>query len=210
MSKALIIVPYRDRQKHLTHFLSHMHEFYSHMHICIVEQSNGKPFNRAKLLNIGYLQNRPGINKIDYSSFIFHDVDMLPIGDVDYGHSPHYMSVTQLIKSDIQKKDYLGGVTKFTHEAFVKVGGYNNDYFHRAEDNEMMFNLKRLGIRVINSNYDFKILPHERKGPEFDPALWEKAKKPRAIQNQLSICEYKVVDLAFHEQVNIKHVVVSI
>lgn len=212
MSESLIIVPYRDREDHLLTFLNYMHnEMYSHMHICIVEQSeDGKPFNRAKLLNIGYLENRPGSSNINYDTFIMHDVDMLPVGNVDYGHSPHYMSVTQLIKSDIQKIDYLGGVTKFNHESFWRVGGYNNEYFHRAEDNEMMFNLKRLGVRVFNSNYNFKILPHERKGLEFDPALWAKAQKPRAFQNQLSICKYKVVDMALHKYGNVRHIVVEI
>lgn len=212
MYNSLIIVPYRDREDHLLTFLNYMHNgMHSHIPICIVEQSkDGKPFNRAKLLNIGYLENRPGINNIDYNTFIMHDVDMLPIGNVDYGPSPHYMSVTQLVKSYIQKIDYLGGVTKFTHKAFWRVGGYNNEYFHRAEDNEMMFNLKRLGIRVFNGDYNFKSLPHERKGLEFDPVLWVKAQQPRAFQNQLSICEYKVVDIALHGYDNVKHIVVDI
>lgn len=202
MSKQIIIVPYRNREEHLTHFLRHMHKFYDHLRICVVEQTEGKSFNRAKLLNIGYLENRTG-----YDTYVFHDVDMLPIGNVDYGHSPYYMSVTQLAKSDIQKVGYLGGVTKFTQEAFYTVGGYNNEYYHRAEDNEMMFNLKRLGIRVFNSSYNFKTLPHERKGPEFDPVLWQKAQLKRTVQNQLGICQYEVIQTK--EIDNVRHIIVN-
>ena len=49
--------------------------------IFIIEQSDDKPFNRGKLLNVGYNWYDNGC---DY--FVFHDVDMLP-EDVDYSYS---------------------------------------------------------------------------------------------------------------------------
>src|SRR6478735_551504 len=107
---SLIICPYRNRSSHLAQFLSHMTKYFSHIPICIVEQYKHKPFNRAKLLNIGYMENRENI----YRSYVMHDVDMLPSMGVDYGRSPFYMAVTQKIKSEIQPTDYLGGVTIFS------------------------------------------------------------------------------------------------
>lgn len=199
--KPIVIVPYRDRPEHLAQFLHRITTGFGISKICIVEQECGKAFNRAKLLNIGFLENAT-----EYTHYIFHDVDMLPewVPYLQYYMRP----VLQLANSDIQLIDYLGGVTRFSNTAFRKAGGYHNDYYHRAEDNEMRFNLKRLGMAVVNKPGIYKKLDHERKGPEFDPALWQKAQLERKVQNQLSICGYSVL----HKQVtdNIEHLIVSL
>lgn len=201
MKNSIIIVPYRDREEHLTTFLNYMRNGkYKDIPICIVEQSIGKAFNRGKLLNIGYLENH------NYRNYIFHDVDMLPV-DVSYAIK-YTVPIVQLANSDIQLFDYLGGVTRFARVAFKKSGGYNNEYFHRAEDNEMMFNLKRLGMNVIRKPGKYTYMQHERKGPEFDPGLWEKAKKQRVIQDQLSVCNYEIVSNKFTD--NVRHITVNL
>lgn len=178
-----IIVPYRDRPQHLEQFIPHMRAYLPNARIVIVEQADDEPFNRAKLLNIGFLE-QPGD-----THYVFHDIDMLPV-DVDY--TPN-SGVTQLAGSKIQLKDYLGGVTMFDHDTFKRVGGYHNDYFHRAEDNELRFNLHRLKIPVLELHGRFKELPHARKASEFIAALWYKAQQPRKVQDQLSCCKYEVM-----------------
>lgn len=200
MSNNIIIVPYRERSAHLAQFLSHMAIHYPAIDICIVEQAPGKPFNRGKLLNVGFLQSA------GYRHYIFHDVDMLPV-DAKY-ETKHNVTVLQLAKSDIQLFGYLGGVTRFGPIVFKEAGGYHNDYYHRAEDNEMRFNLKRLCINVIEKPQTFTMLNHERQGLEFDPALWQKAQQKREVQNQLKCCEYKVNDVS--EFGNVKHITVEI
>lgn len=180
----IIIVPYRGREHHLDTFLNYMDHHLPDMPICIVEQAGYKPFNRAKLLNIGAIQNPT-------TYYIMHDVDMLPI-DCKYEPSPN-AEVVQFAGSKIQLKDYLGGVTMFTHNVFYKVGGYNNDYFHRAEDNEMRFNLKRMRIPVLEEHYEFKQLPHKRNKQEFNAALWYKAQQERSHQDQLYSCVYTIL-----------------
>lgn len=177
-----IIVPYRDRPQHLEQFIPHMRAYLPADRIVIVEQVDEKPFCRARLLNIGYLEYPD-------THYVFHDIDMLPI-DVDYEPNP---GVTQLAGSKIQLRDYLGGVTMFDHDTFKRVGGYHNDYFHRAEDNELRFNLHRLKIPVLELHGRFKQLQHERKAPEFIAALWDKAQLPRDVQDQLGVCDYHVV-----------------
>ena len=78
-----IIVPYRDRQEHLEKFIKQIPSYLSNNDIeyelIVVEQSDKKPFNRGKLLNIGFLEAK----KLDCNYVVFHDVDMIPI-DVDY------------------------------------------------------------------------------------------------------------------------------
>lgn len=177
-----IIIPYRNRPGHLSQFIPHMRAYLPDAQIIVVEQGDDKPFNRGKLVNIGYLETKPAF-------LVAHDVDMLPV-DVDYSPVP---GVTQLAGSKIQLRDYLGGVTMFDWATFERLGGYNNEYFHRAEDNECRFNLQRLKIPVLELHGKFKELHHERKAPEFIAALWQKAQKPRLVQNQLGICKYEVV-----------------
>lgn len=186
MHYQVIIIPYRDRQEHLRQFLHHMQNYNKEcrIKICIVEQADDKPFNRGKLLNIGALQC-PALH------YIMHDVDMLPI-NCTYEPSPH-AEVVQFASSKIQLNDYLGGVTMFTHNVFYKVGGYNNEYFHRAEDNEMHFNLKRMRIPVLNDFREFKQLPHKRNSNEFISALWYRAQEKRKVQDQLYTCAYTLL-----------------
>lgn len=180
MQQVTAIIPYRNRPDHLTAFLRHMQCW--PLDIIIVEQTEGKPFNRAALINVGFLDSKP-------QCFVAHDIDMLP-KEVDY--TPTY-GVMQLASSDIQKVDYLGGVTMFDYQTFVSVDGYHNNYFHRAEDNEMMFNLKRHKIPIVNRHGSFEMLQHERSGVEFDPILWEKAKAPRGKEDGLRFTSYNIL-----------------
>lgn len=183
-----IIVPYRDRPDHLKQFIPHMNKYLPDAKIVIVEQADdGKPFNRGKLINVGYLEFPS-----DY--ICAHDVDMLPvIVNYNVGKGVH-----QKARSDIQPNDYLGGVTVFDGNTFYLMAGYHNDYFHRAEDNELMFHLKRLRIHVNDSFGAFHQLPHPRTGPEFIPELWAKAQLPRT-KNMLNTCEYELISKEVHD-----------
>lgn len=190
-----IIVPYRDREDHLKQFIPHMRHFFKDrlINITIVEQIDSKPFNRGRLLNIGAILC---LTHTTAPFLCFHDVDMLPIA-ASYPSTEN--GVLQHASSSIQKTDYLGGVT-IIHQPtfFYKIGGYHNDYFHRAEDNEMMFHLKRLKIPVYHITGTFEQIPHPRSGPEFIPELWQKAQLPRTI-NMLETCKYVLISKEVHE-----------
>ena len=84
LHKLAVVVPYRDREEHLRVFLPHMKNYLDKQNILhniyIIEQDFEKPFNRAKLLNIGFLE---ADSDCDY--FVFHDVDMLP-QNVNYNY----------------------------------------------------------------------------------------------------------------------------
>jgi hypothetical protein len=81
-----IIVPYRDRLKNLKLFLNYMHIYLSRQGlvnyvIYLVEPHKSLEFNRALLINAGFLEAINDFNSFD--CFIFHDVDMLPESDVN-------------------------------------------------------------------------------------------------------------------------------
>lgn len=188
-----VIIPYRDRAEHLEILAPRLAQVLPDAEILVIEQVNGKPFNRGKLLNSGSLIATGDL-------LIMHDVDMIPVFNFP---PPMVNAVTQIASNHIQTFDYLGGVTMFPVNLFKQVGGYNNDYYHRAEDNEMRFNLRRLNIPVHNRITYFEQLNHVRPAVEFDPVLWRKAQEPRELQDQLSICEYKIIATA-HEKLYTK------
>lgn len=189
-----IIVPYRDREQQLDIFIDHMFSYLPGVRIVVIEQATGKPFNRAKLLNIGVLEFPD-----DY--YVMHDVDMLPV-KVDYTPIP---GVTQLAGSDIQQQGYLGGVTMFDAETFFLVDGYPNLYFHRGEDNLLMFTMIRLGVRWKERHGTFKMQAHVRPDLEFIPWIWVKAQLPRKPNDGVSGCKYVIAD-----QISEHHIIVDI
>ena len=57
--KKILIIPYRNRKNHLDYFLKNswpkLKEKVKDMEIIIVEQKEGREFNRGATINVGYL-----------------------------------------------------------------------------------------------------------------------------------------------------------
>ena len=136
MDKKLgVIVPYRNREEHLTLFKKSIAEYLNKMNIpfelLIIEQCDNKPFNRGKLLNIGFIE----AEKLKCNYVVFHDIDMLPIS-VDYSYSEIPIHLATNITTNIQ---YFGGVTIFPMELFNQINGYPNEYWGWGfEDDELL------------------------------------------------------------------------
>jgi hypothetical protein len=137
-----IIVPYRDRFIHLLIFKKAIKNYFESKEInyelIIVEQDDGKIFNRGMLLNIGFLKAKH--LKCDYVAF--HDVDMLPI-DVDYSYSEYPIHIaTNFNPKDVRIifDEYFGGVTLFPIDVFEKINGFSNEYWGWGfEDNDLLY-----------------------------------------------------------------------
>lgn len=76
--KVAIIIPYRDRMEHLRYFVEYMHPILSRQQvdyqIFIINQFGHGQFNRAKLMNIGFIESQ----KIyPFNCFAYHDVDLI-------------------------------------------------------------------------------------------------------------------------------------
>lgn len=184
-----VIIPYRDRAEHLAILAPRLAQVLPDAEILVIEQAPGKPFNRAKLLNVG-----ARISSADqYDDLIMHDVDKFP-EFVKYQLSV-YCHIAQLEKSYAQPVDYMGGVTMFNKQAFQELNGYSNNFWGwGGEDNEMMFHIK--DTKWITSfaqvPQQFKSLPHSINGT-FDIKKWEQAQLPRAYDDGLFNCQYEVL-----------------
>jgi hypothetical protein len=150
MNKLGVIVPYRNRKLHLSKFKKEISKYLNinniSFELIIVEQIDNKPFNRGKLLNIGFIE----AEKIGCNYVVFHDVDMLPI-DVDYSYSdkPIHLATNFTPIKEIFKT-YFGGVTMFPIELFKKINGYPNDYWGWGFEDDTLFK------RCINNKLKVK------------------------------------------------------
>jgi hypothetical protein len=153
MDKKLgVIVPFRHRGEHLYFFLKEIVKYLNEEkiphEIIIVNQDDGKQFNRGMLLNIGFKCARN--LRCDY--VVFHDVDLLPL-DVDYSYCDHPVHLATLIEDEDSGErskpfdEYFGGVTMFPIKDFKKINGYSNKYWGWGfEDDDLFLRCKNKSI----------------------------------------------------------------
>ena len=62
----IILIPYRDRKEHLDYFIKHtvtlIEKYMPKSRVLVIEQKEGKLFNRGKLLNVGFAEYKDKCN----------------------------------------------------------------------------------------------------------------------------------------------------
>lgn len=141
--RVAIIIPYRNRPKHVWIFLKNMHPFLMKQQleyrIFIVEQTPGSLFNRAALMNIGVLEAKKAGT---FDCFVFHDIDLLPLDDRNLytcPDQPRHMSVAvDKLDFRLPYNSLFGGVSSMRPEHFEKLNGFSNAYWGwGGEDDDM-------------------------------------------------------------------------
>jgi len=141
-----IIVPFRDqpqqnRMEQLARFATDMPRFLASIadpplagfHIIVVEQSrDGYKFNRGKLLNAGFRiataadrADRYGIAVPPFTSFCFHDVDLLPSPPLAPWYRMHPSRPIHIawVWGHYGYDHYTGGILSFSRRDFEAVNG---------------------------------------------------------------------------------------
>lgn len=129
-----IIVPYADRVESRRKFLLHMHRLLQRQlvdyNIFFVEQLEPKLFNRAMLMNVGFVETR---SLADYDCFIFHDVDQLPIDDRNFyvcSDVPrHVVGYRKKFNYGIAYPTSFAGGNSFTRRQFELINGFGNTFY---------------------------------------------------------------------------------
>ncbi|XP_050426968.1 beta-1,4-N-acetylgalactosaminyltransferase bre-4-like [Adelges cooleyi] len=146
--KIAIIVPYRDRLQNLCTFLLNIHLFLTKQQldytIFVVEQFDGKLFNRGMLMNVGFVE---ALKLSEFDCFFFHDVDLIPENENNIyscPQQPRHMSVA------VDKLDYklphdniFGGVIGISRHHFQLVNGFSNRFWGwGGEDDDLASRVK--------------------------------------------------------------------
>nr|CAG4646482.1 EOG090X0AZ6 [Macrothrix elegans] len=156
--KLAIIVPFRNRFDELLKFLPYMHRFLKNQSVphefFIVNQQDENRFNRASLINAGFLLSTSS-NKFQYIAM--HDVDLLPNHpDLRYDYPGHGFALHIASPKYHPKYHYdtfVGGILLLTVEDFRKLNGLSNRYWGWGlEDDEFYLRMKQGGISVLRPN----------------------------------------------------------
>lgn len=142
-----IIIPYRDRKKHLDTMLQHLSKY--SCDIYIFEQNNNNLFNRGQLFN--------SILNVDkqYDYLIFHDVDLIPDPSINYMipyNVPTHLSCfceqfdyKVLDNIPYKESQMFGGVIAMSQSWFKSISGFNSLYEGWGyEDNDMVRKLSHI------------------------------------------------------------------
>lgn len=147
-----IIVPYRQREEQLHKFLIYMHNYLRHQdihyRIFLIEQYDEKPFNRAKLFNIGSIIAA----EHEFPCLVLHDVDLLPLnlGSL-YACTElprHMCAALDMWRFHLPYRGLFGGVVSIRTQQFRTINGMSNMYEGWGGEDDDLF--ERLKSRHIN------------------------------------------------------------
>lgn len=93
----------------------------------------GKPFNRGKLFNVGFLEASKS-SKNPKQCFVFHDVDLLPLNAQNlYACSRrlpiHLSAFVDTFRFNLPYDTLFGGALAISHDTFKAVNGFSNLFF---------------------------------------------------------------------------------
>jgi len=200
LKKLSVVVPYRNREKHLAEFVPFMEEFLSEQkipfHVFVVHQLDQKPFNRAKLLNIGFSLS------FEFDYHAFHDVDMLPL-DADYSYveePTHLASQVEQFSWGLPYEGYFGGVTLFNQADFRKINGFSNDYWGwGAEDDDLLTRCMAVGLDARRREGRYISLSHDKAPMSHYQDNLKKLRKLRSSNVRGKLMEDGLNSLEFRE-----------
>ncbi|XP_029957006.1 beta-1,4-galactosyltransferase 4 [Salarias fasciatus] len=202
-----ILIPHRNRERHLLYLLHHLHPFLQrqqlHYAIYVIQQAGDATFNRAKLLNIGYLE---ALKDYNFECFIFHDVDLVPENDhnlyVCEDQPKHLVVGRNATGYKLRYKGYFGGVTALTREQFLQVNGFSNTYWGwGGEDDDLRIRVELQKMKIVRPPADiarYTMVFHKRdSGNEINkdrmkllgrtPQVWRK--------DGLNSCSYRTLSI---------------
>lgn len=201
-NNGLIIIPYRNRKEHLDKLKESLEYFHNHgLDTVIVEQSEGYPFNRGLLLNIG-VKSFP-----DKEYYILHDVDLVPdkelikyyfefpINPIHIGFRGQRYSKDKVRPFTIDLVNFLGGVLSISKEDYLRTNGMSNRFWGwGGEDNVQINRLSELGLAYVfpekGEVYDLE----ELKTFEEKKKLIETTKINKYLKKYLIKTDNKIID----------------
>lgn len=191
-----IIVPFREqleqkRGEQLNKFLKHFEKL--EYPVLVVEQEEGKKFNRGMLLNIG-----ADLANSEY--VVFHDVDLIPKKAVlpyyeVFPDSPIHIGKTW--REKYNNEGFLGGVISISQADFKSINGFPNNFWGwGGEDDAMRVRMKRKNITILQPTLEkgFTDLPHvdTKSKPEWkNMEKWEGMDLERAGKNKSGLSNLK-------------------
>lgn len=217
MYENIILIPYRNRETHLDYFIKNgcplIHKYMKKTKIVVIEQEEGKLFNRGKLLNVGF---KEFFNQTKY--FITHDVDVIPKEKAFHIYNDDNSDIIRIINPH---KYSLGCITKISNDSINKINGFPNHIWGWGiEDRALFYRAKILNIsmsELYNHKNKFTFLEHKSNAHSysgkkkvisdtenniFNNGIYEEQIK-HIMKSGLNNLEYKIIDKTVFEDYEI-------
>jgi len=141
--KLAIIVPFRDRFDELLEFAPEMDKFLTESgvahEIIVVNQADTFRFNRAALINAGYLYT---VSQGDFDYMAMHDVDLIPTTHQIKYEFPEKGPV-HIASPELHPKyhypNYVGGILMLSLEHFRVCRGMSNKFWGWGREDDEFF-----------------------------------------------------------------------
>jgi hypothetical protein len=151
MYENIIAIPFRDRDAHLEYFIKNtvplLQQHLSNSKVVVIEQNDGKLFNRGALLNVAFKEYE---NKTKY--FFTHDVDINPTKKCIEEHYIKEVNDTDVLGVYTSQCNTLGGIIKIKDITIHTINGFPNDVWGwGAEDKALQNRAEYYNIKKITN-----------------------------------------------------------
>ncbi|GCB76820.1 hypothetical protein scyTo_0015558, partial [Scyliorhinus torazame] len=166
-------------------------------------QGGEDTFNRAKLLNVGFME---ALKEYDYNCFVFSDVDLIPMDDRNiykcYSQPRHLAVSMDKFGFRLPYNQYFGGISALSREQHEKINGFPNDYWGWGGEDDDIYNriiFKGLGIsRPSGDIGKCRMIRHDRdKNNAPNPQRFNRISQTRQTMQHdgLNSLKYKVLEV---------------
>ncbi|XP_038142694.1 beta-1,4-galactosyltransferase 1-like isoform X2 [Cyprinodon tularosa] len=205
--KVAIIIPFRNRHEHLNHLLYYIHPILIRQQldygVYVINQEGEGVFNRAKLMNVGFLEAQ---KEYDYECFVFSDVDLVPLDDRNlyrcFDNPRHLAVAMDKFNFHLPYTTYFGGVSSLSKQQFLKINGCPNTYWGwGGEDDDIYRRVVYRGMSISRPDGvtgKYKMVRHQRdKHNEPNPKNPDKLAKTKQTMDKdgLNSLSYTVKEI---------------
>ncbi len=181
-----LLIPFRDRFDELNEFVPTIHDFLNRQSIAhaifVVNQVDTLRFNRASLINIGFLKSADVLEDRNCDYVALHDVDLVPLNpNLHYSYpakGPFHVAAPGL-HPKYDYPSFLGGILLITRQHYMLVNGMSNRYWGWGlEDDEFH-------RRLLDANLDVQRPVNITTGKE---TTFRHFHPPRVRKRDMSKC----------------------
>jgi len=158
MYENIIVIPFRNRDEHLDYFIKNtvplFQEYLPNTKVVVVEQNEGKLFNRGAILNVAFKEYE---NKTKY--FFTHDVDMNPTEKCIKELYTRETTKTDVLGIYTSCCNTLGGIIKIRDNVIQMINGFPNDVWGWGTEDKALqnraeyYNIKKITNLTNNKEY---------------------------------------------------------
>ncbi|XP_034416089.1 beta-1,4-galactosyltransferase 1-like [Cyclopterus lumpus] len=205
--KVAIIIAFRNRHEHLTHWLYYLHPILIRQQldytVYVINQDGEGVFNRAKLMNAGYVE---AMKQYDHDCFVFSDIDLVPLDDRNlyrcFDNPRHLAVAMDKFNFHLPYKTYFGGVSSLSKGQYLKINGFPNTFWGWGGEDDDIYNriiFRGMSIsRPDSVTGKYRMIKHKRDlHNEENPKNAGKLRQTKQTMNKdgLSSLKYTVKEI---------------